>query len=199
VRILVPVLVLYPEHRCEYIIAGCAYGRSIKQRGSAPPRFLPSLADAQPPPTVVWFPRVAAAAVRCTLQCSGSHPTWQWHVHRSMHRATACGRLQSYANNLEFVSLCTGLLALPDGMGALYATLVSSHFGAEYIQNPTSPGRKQLAECHTRNSELTAALIQNREGARSSSSRRATACPAASLQSSELTSAAATLPTSTDT
>ena len=80
-----------------------------------------------------------------------------------MHRATACCRLQSYANNLEFVSLCTGLLALPDGMGALYATLVSSHFGAEYIQNPTS--RKQLAECHARNSELTAALIQNREGA----------------------------------
>ena len=80
------------------------------------------------------------------------------------HRATGRGRLQSWANNnAEFASLCTRLVALPDRIGALYKTLMSRRFGPEYINNEKF--REQLASCHAHNSELTAALIENEEGA----------------------------------
>ena len=81
-----------------------------------------------------------------------------------MHCATGRGRLQSWANkNKEFASLCTRLVALPDGMGALYNKLVSCRYGPKYINNEEF--REQLASCHARNRELTAALIANEEGA----------------------------------
>jgi hypothetical protein len=48
-------------------------------------------------------------------------------------------------------------------MGALYETLVSTRFGSEYIQTPGF--QELLCACHAHNSELTTALIENREGA----------------------------------
>jgi hypothetical protein len=72
--------------------------------------------------------------------------------------------LQSWVNNnAEFASLCTSLVALPDGIGALYRKLVSCRYGPKYINNEKF--REQLASCHARNGELTAALIENEEGA----------------------------------
>jgi hypothetical protein len=72
--------------------------------------------------------------------------------------------LQSWVNNnAEFASLCTRLVALPDGIGALYGRLVSCRYGPKYINNETF--REQLESCHARNGELTAALIENEEGA----------------------------------
>jgi hypothetical protein len=80
------------------------------------------------------------------------------------HRATGRGRLQSWANNnAGFASLCTRLVALPDGIGALYRSLVSCRYGPKYINHEKF--REQLASCHARNGELTAALIENEEGA----------------------------------
>jgi hypothetical protein len=66
-------------------------------------------------------------------------------------------------NNADFTSLCTRLVALPDGIGALYKRLVSCRYGPKYINNEKF--REQLASCHAHNSELTAALIENEEGA----------------------------------
>ena len=81
-----------------------------------------------------------------------------------MHCATGRGRLQSWVNKDEtFPSLCTRLVGLPNGVGALYETLVSTRFGSEYIQTPGF--QERLTACHARNGELTAALIENREGA----------------------------------
>jgi hypothetical protein len=72
--------------------------------------------------------------------------------------------LQSWVNNnAEFASLCTSLVALPDGIGALYRKLVSCRYGPKYIKTPGF--QEQLALCHAHNSELTAALIENEEGA----------------------------------
>ena len=86
------------------------------------------------------------------------------HVHRSMHCATGRGRLPSWANKDDkFASLCTRLVASPDGMGVLYNTLVSTRFGPEYIQTPGF--QERLTACHAHNSELTTALIENSEGA----------------------------------
>jgi hypothetical protein len=81
-----------------------------------------------------------------------------------MHCATGRGRLQCWANKDEtFPSLCTRLVGLPNGVGALYETLVSTRFGSEYIQTPGF--QELLCACHAHNSELTTALIENREGA----------------------------------
>ena len=86
------------------------------------------------------------------------------HVHRSMHGSTGRGRLQSWVNkDKDFASLCTHLVGLPNGMGALYKTLVTRRLGPEYIQKPGFQTR--LAACHAHNSELTTALIENSEGA----------------------------------
>ena len=86
------------------------------------------------------------------------------HVHRSMHCATGRGRLQSWANkDVKFASLCTSLVGLPDGMGALYKRLVSCRYGPKYIQTPGF--QERLAACHAHNRELTTALIENEEGA----------------------------------
>jgi hypothetical protein len=80
------------------------------------------------------------------------------------HRATGRGRLQSWVNNnADFASLCTRLVALPDGIGVLYKRLLSCWHGPKYINNEKF--REQLASCHARNGELTAALIENEEGA----------------------------------
>ena len=81
-----------------------------------------------------------------------------------MHCATGRGRLQSWANkDKEFGSLCTSLVGLPNGMGDLYKTLVTTRFGPEYIQTPGF--QERLAACHAHNGQLTAALIENSEGA----------------------------------
>jgi hypothetical protein len=81
-----------------------------------------------------------------------------------MHCATGRGRLQSWANKDEtFPSLCTRLQGLPNGMGDLYKTLVSSRFGPGYIKTPHF--QDQLAVCHAHNKQLTVALIENAEGA----------------------------------
>ena len=81
-----------------------------------------------------------------------------------MHWATGRGRLQSWANKDEtFPSLCTRLQGLPNGMGDLYKTLVSSRFGPGYIKTPHF--QDQLAVCHAHNKQLTVALIENAEGA----------------------------------
>ena len=81
-----------------------------------------------------------------------------------MHCATGRGRLQSWVNKVaDLASLCTGLVALQNGVGDLYNTLVSTRFGLEYINNEMF--RKQLAVCHAHNSQLTKALIENEEGA----------------------------------
>jgi hypothetical protein len=81
-----------------------------------------------------------------------------------MHGSTGRGRLQSWVNkDKDFASLCTHLVGLPNGMGALYKTLVTGRFGPEYIQKPGFQTR--LAACHAHNSQLTAALIENEEGA----------------------------------
>lgn len=81
-----------------------------------------------------------------------------------MHCATGRGRLQSWVNkDEEFASLFTRLRESPNGMGALYDTLLSTRFGPAYIHTPNF--QEQLAACHARNRQLTAALIENVEGA----------------------------------
>ena len=74
--------------------------------------------------------------------------------------ATGRGRLQIWANKAEEL---TRLQGLPNGMGDLYKTLVTTRFGPEYIQTPGF--QERLAACHAHNRELTTALIENEEGA----------------------------------
>ena len=84
-------------------------------------------------------------------------------------------------------------------MGALYDTLLSTRFGPAYIHTPNF--QERLAACHARNRQLTAALIENVEGAQVVLETR-NGIPGSTfgpLQPSKLTSAAAAPPFSTAT